>query len=104
MDEEGFHGIACGRFLCLGIEADLVSHGKISRFIYKNMAYPFVMLQNRNARMLDNASQKLLPASRYHEVDIFLQGEEIVDVGTIVYINQLDNLWCDTGPFKSLLN
>ena len=79
MNEEGLHGVADAGTLHFGVEDNLLRHGKVGAGIDKDVADPFVVLDDGNAGMLGDEADQALAAARDDQVDLFIELEEFED-------------------------
>ena len=79
MHQQGFHGVAGGRTLDLGIDADAFGHAQIGVGVDVNVTHPFVMFDDGNGRVFGDDVHERLPAPGNNEVDEFVPFQQFKD-------------------------
>ncbi len=68
--QQGFHGVTDSGTLDLGIQADRFGHLQICGRIHISVADPFIMLDDRYFRILDDKADQAFTTPRNNQVDI----------------------------------
>ncbi len=93
MNQERFHGITDTGSLDFCVDADSFGHLEIGAFIDKNVANPFVMLDNWNLGIFHNKTNEPLSPSGDDDVERVLEAEHLVNCLSIDHGDQLDGVF-----------
>ena len=92
INEEGFHRVANGRPLTLGVDHDFLGHLQVGLGLDIDMADTFVVFEDRNFRALGDGANEALATARHAEVDVLPQREQFPDGFAVGRRHNLDRV------------
>ena len=86
VDQNGFHGIAGGGIVGLGVVDDVDGHGEVRGGIDVDVADAFGMAEHGDARIGLHVADQVVTAARDHQIDEVVELQEFADLGALLDI------------------